>query len=76
MPENNELRTVASSIGSMMARAVGDDTPVPVVTMQNPSNMAAYMALAGAIATFEVPTLFGYDVRVTVSPAGGMFSGR
>jgi hypothetical protein len=70
--ETTELRVIANALGRMMATANAEDEPI--VQMRDGTGMVADMALAGPVATFATGTPFGFDVRVTVSKATGMFN--
>lgn len=61
--------------GQLRVLANANSEGQPDVRMTDGTNMVSDMALAGAVATFIIGTPFGFDVRVTVSKAAGMFGG-
>lgn len=68
MADAAQLRAIADGLAKQMSSAASVPTPTCVV-LPGSAHVAGF-ALADKVAHFEVPTLFGYDVRVTVSPVG------
>jgi hypothetical protein len=70
---NEDLKVIGRAIAETMAKA--DNGVVPDIEMTAGTNLSAVFALAGDVVQFVVGTPFGSPVRVTVSKAGGKWSG-
>jgi hypothetical protein len=70
---NEDLKVIARAIAETMAKA--DNGVAPDVEIVKGVNLTAVFAMTVDVAQFIVGTPFGSPVRVTISKAGGMFSG-
>lgn len=70
MAEREQLKVLAESVAGHMAHVAG--CAAPKVAIEDGATALTKLAFAALddTATFDVPTLFGYNVRVIVSPVG------
>lgn len=69
--DNTQLQIVAQSVAQHLSQAGG--LPMPEMRKADGTSLVSMLAVAGDTIHFTVGTLFGDEVRVTVSRAGGMF---